>query len=104
MPQSEPRYSIQSSHIDIHILVSARIVGFELMVRRSRRNLHDHLLAAEKRVANELARAQRNWLLLVRHVDEYVNRSIRESACDAVIETEYRRRVVVDEGRWRLGI
>lgn len=33
-------------------------------------NLHDHLLAAEKRVANEFARAQRNWLFLVRHVDD----------------------------------
>lgn len=32
-------------------------------------NLHDHLLAAQKRVADELARSQRNGLLAVGHVD-----------------------------------
>ena len=31
-------------------------------------NLHDHLLAAKERVADELARSQRNWLLFVRHL------------------------------------
>lgn len=30
--------------------------------------LHDHLLSAEEGVADELARAQRYWLLPVRHV------------------------------------
>jgi hypothetical protein len=31
-------------------------------------NLHDHLLAAEERVADELASSQRDGLLTVRHV------------------------------------
>lgn len=30
--------------------------------------LHDHLLPAEEGIADELARAQRYWLLSVRHV------------------------------------
>jgi hypothetical protein len=34
-------------------------------------NLHDHLLAAEKRVANELACSQGDWLLAVRHVCDW---------------------------------
>jgi hypothetical protein len=33
-------------------------------------DLHDHLLAAQKRVADELARSQRDWLLTVGHVDD----------------------------------
>jgi hypothetical protein len=31
-------------------------------------NLHDHLLAAEERVADELASSQRDGLLTIRHV------------------------------------
>lgn len=30
-------------------------------------NLHDHLLAAQKWVADELARSKRDWLLAVGH-------------------------------------
>jgi hypothetical protein len=32
-------------------------------------NLHDHLLAAEEGIANELARSQRDGLLAVRHLE-----------------------------------
>jgi hypothetical protein len=58
-------------------------------------NLHDHLLAAEERVANELARAQSYGLLFVRHVD-VCDRVIRKPAYDDCIETDVGR-VVVDE-------
>jgi hypothetical protein len=42
-------------------------------------NLHDHLLAAEERVANELAGSQRNGLFSVCHLCE---RRIDKSAYD----------------------
>jgi hypothetical protein len=65
-----------------------------------RQNLHDHLLAAKERIANELARAQSYGLLFVRHVD-VCDRGIRKSAYDDCIETDVGM-VVVDEGHCRL--
>lgn len=44
-------------------------------------NLHDHLLAAEERVADELASSQRDRLLTIRHVCG-IGRSIRCSVFD----------------------
>ena len=42
-----------------------------MMLADSTVNLHDHLLAAEKRVANELAGSQGDWLLAVRHICDW---------------------------------
>ena len=66
----------------------------------SMENLHDHLLAAEKRVANELAGSQGDSLLTVRHVcdwriDVSVNLPSRLSRQRADV-------LIVDEGRCRL--
>jgi hypothetical protein len=63
-------------------------------------NLHDHLLAAEERVANELASSQGDWLLAVRHVCYRENGCIRESAFD--VETELRMLNGRYKGRCRL--
>ena len=41
------------------------------MLAGSMVNLHDHLLAAEERVANELASSQSDWLFAVRHVCDW---------------------------------
>jgi hypothetical protein len=48
----------------IHILILEGLAD-------SMGDLHDHLLAAKERVADELARSQRDWLFTVRHVCEY---------------------------------
>jgi hypothetical protein len=45
-------------------------------------NVHDHLLSAQKRVTDELARSQRDWLLTVRHLCGCVLYSIRKSVYD----------------------
>jgi hypothetical protein len=39
-------------------------------------DLHDHLLTAEERVANEFARSQRNWGVVVGHFCDYLDRSV----------------------------
>jgi hypothetical protein len=61
-------------------------------------NLHDHLLTAEEGIADELARAQRDGLLAVRHLD----------GCEAVIERKVRLRCIIETDvgreevdRWR---
>lgn len=46
-------------------------------------DLHDHLSTAEERVANEFARSQRNWGIVVGHFGDYLNRS----ACLRSFET-----------------
>ena len=56
-------------------------------------NLHDHLLAAEERVADELARSQRNWLLFVRHLCEEENRLV----CRRWLSRQMDRGAGVDE-------
>lgn len=61
-------------------------------------NLHDHLLTAEEGIADELARAQRDGLLAVRHLD----------GCEEVIELKVRLRCIIETDvgreevdRWR---
>lgn len=46
-------------------------------------DLHDHLSAAEERVANKFARSQRNGGVIVGHFCDYLNRS----ACLRYFET-----------------
>jgi hypothetical protein len=71
-------------------ILSALMSG--VLVVDSVGNLHDHLLAAEEGVANELARSQRDWLLTVRHLEGL--RVIEPEVCLRwIIETECRKGV-----------